>query len=105
MYIYRYTRGGRGFIQGSFAQDMAAPVLTISFSTSDSRVEVEDCFFFERHSAAINPINSRPPSPNPRPRPSASESFDDFFFFLEPPPPPSAGAALGPGPHSSVPYC
>ena len=86
-----------------FAQDMAAPVLTISFSTSCSRVAVDFCFFLDKHSAAINPINSKPPSPNPRPRPSASESFDDFFFFLEPPPPPSAGAALGPGPHASVP--
>ena len=84
------------------AQDMAAPVLTISFSTSAPRVDVDDCFFFERHSAAISPINSKPPKPRPRPSPSASESFDDFFFFLEPPPPPppSAGAALGPGPHA-----
>ena len=31
------------------AQDMAAPVLTISFSTSAFRVDVEDCFFFETH--------------------------------------------------------
>ena len=70
------------------AQDMAAPVLTISFSTSCSRVAVDFCFFLDKHSAAINPINSKPPSPNPRPRPSASESLLDFFFFLEPPPPP-----------------
>ena len=40
---------------------MAAPVLTISFSTSCSRVDVDFCFFFERHSAAISPINSKPP--------------------------------------------
>ena len=74
-------------------QDMAAPVLTISFSTSAPRVEVED-FFLDKQSMATSPINSKPPSPNPRPRPSASESFDDFFFFLEPPPPPpSDGAA------------
>ena len=80
---------------------MAAPVLTISFSTSCSRVAVDFCFFLDKQSAAISPINSKPPSPNPRPRPSASESLFDFFFFLEPPPPPpSAGAALGPGPHA-----
>ena len=79
------------------AQDMAAPVLTISFSTSASRVDVGD-FFLDIQSMATSPINSKPPKPNPRPSPSASESFDDFFFFLEPPPPPSAGAALGPGP-------
>ena len=85
------------------AQDMAAPVLTISFSTSAPRVDVDDCFFFERHSAAISPINSKPPSPNPRPSPSASESLLDFFFFLEPPPPPPPAGALGPGPHASVP--
>ena len=29
------------------AQDMAAPVLTISFSTSAPRVAVEDCFFYD----------------------------------------------------------
>ena len=83
---------------------MAAPVLTISFSTSCSRVAVDFCFFLDMQSMATSPMSSKPPKPNPRPRPSASESFDDFFFFLEPPPPPpSAGAALGPGPHASVP--
>ena len=72
------------------AQDMAAPVLTISFSTSAPRVAVED-FFLDKQSMA-SPINSKPPSPNPRPSPSASESLFDFFFFLELPPPPSDGA-------------
>ena len=67
---------------------MAAPVLTISFSTSLSRVDVEDCFFLDMQSMATSPINSKPPSPNPRPRPSASESLLDFFFFFDEPPPP-----------------
>ena len=70
----RYSEEEVGGIMGKWrpAQDMAAPVLTISFSTSAPRVDVDDCFFFERHSAAISPINSKPPSPNPRPRPSAT---------------------------------
>ena len=67
---------------------MAAPVLTISFSTSLSRVDVEGCFFLDMQSMATSPMSSKPPKPNPRPRPSASESLFDFFFFLEPPPPP-----------------
>ena len=37
---------------------MAAPVLTISFSTSCSCVAVDFCFFLDKHSAAINPINT-----------------------------------------------
>ena len=65
----------------SRAQDMAAPVLTISFSTSAPRVDVGD-FFLDIQSMATSPINSKPPSPNPRPSPSASESLFDFLVAV-----------------------